>query len=462
MKKMATIHKIAIRLKDAFEALGYDIDMPRLETLSTLILRSMTGRSRVFHDYEHIFDVAGASGPHETIAALYHDVVYYQVDRGFPPVTRRLLEPFMFDEHGCVRLRTEVPQEECGFWMCLKIFGLNAGQEVSVLQGLNEFLSAVICTQQISSFVSKKDLVKIIACIEVTIPFRKPTSPYPSVVHSLLARIQETGNAFGIRFTAQDLDQIGISAVTISNNDLESFALNDPGEFLSHTWRLLPESNITLQFPEQHTIRDYRLAIQKMYGFFRYLNPSTVFHCYKDFPSEIKYQKMQRAATVNIHMAVKYLEVILVATSVLEAIAHVTGGDLPMAMMMGDVGNKKIKAHRMEDFLPSEKIRLPATHNKTLMKLFMAGRNKDSQFDTRHSPLAAYLYPRLSLMDFETAIFDLSLMFENRMTPNHFLATFPQEIITHITHACAQISITRAERLKTLAKELKSKGRKAG
>jgi len=41
----------------------------------------MIGPWRFFHNPEHIFDVGGNKDAIEVIAALFHDIVYVQVDR---------------------------------------------------------------------------------------------------------------------------------------------------------------------------------------------------------------------------------------------------------------------------------------------------------------------------------------------------------------------------------------------
>ena len=51
----------------------------------------MTSQARHFHDVDHVLDISSDLGPIQTLAALFHDVVYYQVDGGFLPMQFKIL-----------------------------------------------------------------------------------------------------------------------------------------------------------------------------------------------------------------------------------------------------------------------------------------------------------------------------------------------------------------------------------
>lgn len=56
-----------------------------IEERTFLIYGAMTSSSRHYHDLSHIFVVAKHLPALGKIAAIYHDIIYYHVDGGFPP-----------------------------------------------------------------------------------------------------------------------------------------------------------------------------------------------------------------------------------------------------------------------------------------------------------------------------------------------------------------------------------------
>ena len=69
-------------LVSSIEQLGGRVDLPKLEQIAELIIQTMRGPWRYFHTSEHIFEVGGSVDPIEVLAALFHDLVYVQVDQG--------------------------------------------------------------------------------------------------------------------------------------------------------------------------------------------------------------------------------------------------------------------------------------------------------------------------------------------------------------------------------------------
>ena len=98
-----------------------------------------------------------------------------------------------------------------------------------------------------------------------------------------------------------EIDSMLVRAVIFSNQDVETFSLDDPAGFLDITFRLLPESNADLRKQGVYTIRQYRVGLQNMERFMRILNPDHVFNQYKGFPDEKTYRVMVRQARKNLH-----------------------------------------------------------------------------------------------------------------------------------------------------------------
>jgi hypothetical protein len=64
----------------ATEQLQVEVPPPQLSKIAKLIVKTMTGSWRYFHSTDHIFAVGGTTDAIEVLAALFHDIVYVQID----------------------------------------------------------------------------------------------------------------------------------------------------------------------------------------------------------------------------------------------------------------------------------------------------------------------------------------------------------------------------------------------
>jgi len=69
----------------ALGQLGVSLSEDQLAELTQLIGSTVTGQGRLFHNTEHILRLAEGEDPISTLAALFHDSVYIQVDWGLTP-----------------------------------------------------------------------------------------------------------------------------------------------------------------------------------------------------------------------------------------------------------------------------------------------------------------------------------------------------------------------------------------
>ena len=76
---------------------GY-ADQNQLIKISDLIIQTMTGPWRSFHTPNHIFEVGAGGDAIEVIAALFHDLVYVQVDQGISVNIIRYISPYIKEE----------------------------------------------------------------------------------------------------------------------------------------------------------------------------------------------------------------------------------------------------------------------------------------------------------------------------------------------------------------------------
>ena len=139
---LAAINRLIQLFADAFAQLGHPIDMPRAEQLAMLVQRSMDHRRRVYHSSQHLFAMVLGMNARQTLATLFHDLVYYQLDGGFPTLLDHELRRVARVDNGQLSLRL-IDRNDWQLRLCAEVFGFAGGQTLSPYAGQNEFLSAV-------------------------------------------------------------------------------------------------------------------------------------------------------------------------------------------------------------------------------------------------------------------------------------------------------------------------------
>lgn len=382
--------------------LQVEVSKTKLEQIAELIVQPMTGPWRYFHTPDHIFEVGGSTDPIEVLAALFHDLVYVQVDQSvnfnlayYISGLIKEIKPLKGGgkEHLKIRDRSEIGQDDI-FDIVLSVFGFTPGQELSPFAGQNEFLSALVAAKALQEFIPRKILVQICACIEATIPFQMPGADGLTASDRLYKRIQETNHQFNLQFTEEEVLNTVKRAVRMANRDVEGFATPSAASFLDNTWNLLPETNHNLINSSTYTVQEYRISLQKMEGFMNFLKPESVFRKFAGEPDEETYNDLVNRSRRNIEVARLYLGAKLVTIAFIEAISLRVGLDIPLSTMMGELPEKGTSsAKKLEDFLPN--LDDHAYHPKneletTVLNLLEKGRTKSSAYDIKHSPLATF------------------------------------------------------------------------
>src|SRR6185436_7208889 len=236
----------------------------QLELWMLGIHHAMTGRSRNFHQLDHVLDVGRGLQPTQVIAALYHDVVYFQVDQGFTPAVQQKIKDVVAMKDNRFYATSEPGVGKAR--LVREIFDFAPGQELNVFGGLNEFLSAVVAIHDLGAFLSDIQVAAVAACIRATIPFQgldASGKTFPMRIASTLERIA----------TREKWDcppamiySMVRQAVEVGNADVANFGDNDLSVFLDNTWKLLPEANPSLHSRGAYTIKSYRSSLQKMEG----------------------------------------------------------------------------------------------------------------------------------------------------------------------------------------------------
>ncbi|MDJ0704301.1 MAG: hypothetical protein QNJ46_13535 [Leptolyngbyaceae cyanobacterium MO_188.B28] len=414
----------------AMQQLQVDVAPQTLKQISGLIVQCMTAPGRYFHSLQHSFDVANGGDAIEAIAALFHDLVYVQIDGGVNALLDDRLQPFVQQVRGRLQLRdaAEMPKDP-GFELVITLFDVQPGQHLALEQ--NEFLSALVAVQWLRPILGWAELAQIVACIEATIPFRppSPTGLLPS--DQLYHKLSLVNHQFNLGLTQAEIVQAIQRAVRLINRDVANFADPEAAIFLSYTWRLLPELNPCLRGCSTYSIREYRHALEKTTSFMHFLDPGLIFRQFHDEPSSQHYQDMLNRAHKNLSVACLYLNVKLLAIGILEALSIQLGDTIPPVKL----GGIEIPAASHESVWQGRLPQLDAPYlakdaiEQEVMELLEIGRAQDSNFDIKKSPLAAFLVRYLGFCAVEDCLGQAKTFFQGSLPAEEFLAETDQTLI---------------------------------
>lgn len=453
---IATINRFITLLNGAFDALSARVPVSEVERLAMLIHQSMDQGRRTYHISTHVFDMCEGMNPRQVLATLFHDVVYYQLDGGFPRLAHRLLMRSIRVEQQVLMIRAIAEEDKC-LALCAGVFGFRPGEILPLYGGMNEFLSAVVAVRLLEPHLPLAELLAIVACIEATIPFRGVDANGKGPYLRLAERLQQANQALGIGVSDTDIDRMVVDAVVMANKDVSSFSEPDPGTFLSTTWLLIEESNAPMAAVGIYSIQDYRAALGRMEKFLSTLNPDHVFHQYQRTPDDKAFADLRAATRRNLEFATNYLGAKIVSISVVEALALLTGGNCPISMFLGDIRSAYGKPDRAEDFLPA--VPDGAKLDAQLVRVLEHGRSRESSSDLTASPLTAFIYRYLGHEGTLRALQSAKRMFVNEITPDVFLAGLHPDMVRALIHACARIALSREMPLRELERTLAAPAR---
>jgi hypothetical protein len=436
----ASIHRVIESFSQAMAALGHQVPPLSIERWGIAVHHCLSSRARDFHTHQHVLDIVRDADPLEILAALYHDTVYVQVDLGVAEPFTAHLQPLLRKENAACRILPDAAQDPVAADV-LAVFGRSPDDLLTPFTGLNELASALVAAKELEGVLTRTEQLAVAACIEASIPFR----------NEIGATLERRLSALGIG--AQDAYHMVRRAVRLSNKDVGNFADPDPGRFLDNTWKLLPETNPSLRIVSTYTVRDYRLALQKMEGFLSQLPAERVFHVWDGEPAaEVHAQRVQ-AARINIDLAVRYLRCKLYGIAMVEAFAMESGGDAPLELFMGGIpkpGGPRMR--RIEQFLPQ----LPQVSgvDPALLTLLQDGRATASFFDLTTSPLASFLISTLGEASVMAGFVQARDWWAEKSTAREFLSLQPRATTTALAEAATHIADTRAAALRELMRQI--------
>jgi hypothetical protein len=418
--------KCTERLMWACASLQATVEPSELALIADLIVQPMTGPWRFFHTPQHIFKVGGTEDPIEVLAALFHDLVYVQVDCSINFQLSYYITAYTKEVKGQLLIRepADLPADLM-FEIVASVFGFVPGEVLQPFAGQNEFLSALVAVKVLERFLQPEDLIQIVAGIEATIPFRSTSEDGLTVSDRLFKRLQVTRDKFNLCLSDSELSEAVKKAVRVSNRDVTSFAHPNPAHFLANTWNLLPETNHNL-INCSYTVRDYRIALQKMEGFMNFLRPDVIFRQYRGEPSDRIFQLWDSAARRNLEIAKLYLGSKLVAIAFIEALSSTIGPDVPLVIMMGNMPNGNCDNPRLENYIPvvANAYQPQNDLEREVMNLLEKGRAKSAKYDLEHSPLATFMVKSMGFEEIRCQCNRAKAFFKEELTAEDFIGEF--------------------------------------
>jgi len=429
----------------ATNKLNVTIETRDLLKIADLIVQTMTGPWRYFHTPDHIFEVGGSTNAIEVLAALFHDLVYVQVDQSVHFNLTYYISPLIRESNEQLYIRDgEDLSSDLMFDLVTAIFGFVPGQQLSPFAGQNEFLSALVCAKVLQPFLEISTIAQIVTCIEATIPFRHEKDGL-SPSERLFQRLQAANDRFSLGLSPAAQEDTVRSAVRMANRDVGSFANPVSARFLDNTWSLLPETNHNLKNPSSYTVNDFRVALQKMEGFMNFLRPEIVFQEFRGEPNPETYQVMLDRAGRNIEIARLYLGSKLFTMALLEALSRRFGRNIPLSTLMGELNPLGLSIEKLEDFLPDIPNRYPLASDfeREVFELLYKGRFSSSAYDIKNSPLTTFIVKMMGFERIQTLVGAAKEFFNEQRSPEAFLELCDPEVVEAIVQALARLFDSR-------------------
>lgn len=451
-RNTSLINHYANQLRTAVIELGGSISEVDLERVSIFLVRAMGSELRNYHRPEHPLDVSKFQPPIARIGGLFHDLVYVQVDPHWKVFLGDLLTPMIPAENFTLNVKDCLSQtNEMWLKACVTVFGFEQEEKLQPLSGLNEFLSAIVMTKIMEPYLSAKNLIKVISCIEATIPFRRVDASGNSPSKRLKARLLKASNEFNLALTEEDINQAAVDCRNIVENDLSGFRSERLGFFLSDSWNVLSENHATLR-NTFFLVSDYRKAVFGLIGFFLMLDPENMF--WNDVtPLSDKSHLYAERARYNLKNGAEYMKAFFLSVSLIEAIAQETGGDAPYELFVG--AKKSSREHtppEIGQFLPIEESpKFKSAEEEDVYRVLKNGRIVRAKFDRKECPLGAFLYHHLQQANLFEVFFQYAVSFhKNEMKGREFVQKFPPELAQLVLVAISKLAPNRSQKILSL------------
>lgn len=406
-------------------------------TVAKLVYDSMTTDGRVYHCMQHVFDISqNMKDPIMILSALFHDVIYYSIDKKFADDQAKPLEGVLNPDSQQLTLAATIEDPLVG--MVVRLYGFTPGAELKM--GANEFLSGMIGVRILSKWLGVLHLMEIATCIEATIPFRPVTDGETPMdrLYDRLALVCPDQSEEWLVATVR-------KAAATANCDLCSFDSKDRDFFLDSSWRLLPEARFIL-LSEDCPLIEYLNELHALEGRSKFLKSAVprIFQSFRQVPSAEEMEEKQRMTHENLDIMCEYAKVRLLQTMVLVEFADVMGEDpqaLPLrTCLLMDVPQVSEG--------PSDSL---TSMEQEIRNWLVCGRQACFSWDPAISPLGAFLFDTLGTKGISEAI----EIGKNQKPGSHELLKYlPKSIVCTVASRLGAVFTDRAERFLQVPEKL--------
>jgi hypothetical protein len=441
-------------IEPAFKSLRSPITPEQIDSMVSLVTSSMLGAGRFFHTPDHVVHVGEGGDALSAIAALFHDLVYFQVDQGVNLTVAGHLASFVQERDGDLYLRDEGFEHSPFVVGTLGIFDFQPGDLLPLGAGRNEFLSALTAASLLEGSLTIGQYLQVAACIEATIPFRSPNQSGETRAEVLFGRLKGCNAELKAGLSPEETEAAIARAVRMANQDLSDFGGDDSRAFLKNTWDLVPEMNPLLRNPESSTLTSYRQALEQMERFFTDLDPRDVFQRFGAEPSPSAWAKLVRNAHGRVKEASLYFRLKLTSLAVLEAIAGTLGKNLGLGVLMGELSHFGSPEERIHKCLPPVQARgNPKDAMEVALLGLLDGVDQDSSRGAaaglNQSPLTAYMVRSVGLKFLLLQWEKTPAYFNGAIDTGEFLSVFPLEFVGNVSDAFSAFLKRRAQHIRT-------------
>lgn len=364
--------------------------------LAKIIFESMNTQGRLYHGIQHVFDISKTmQEPIVILAALFHDVIYFSIDKALTAEQQQLLDVVLNPEKTQQPTLADVIEDPVAMKV-VDLFNFTPGDELKKC-GSNEFLSTIVGVRALSKWLSDRELIQLAACIEATVPFR-PFVDDKSPTDRLYDRLQQV-------YPEQDqewyIDTVH-KAVKTASCDLGSFDTPDLDYFLDSSWKLLPEARPVL-LDENCPLIEFQNELKALEGRTKFLlgSVSNIFPYFQNSPSMEEIRRKEELAESNLLMAHQYSQVRLLQVMVLVDFFELMGED-PNTMPLRPI--LQLDAPRRSSGMggatraavsPASSPFVLTTEEQQIRHWLVDGRRTCFPWDPAKAPFAAYLFDSL-------------------------------------------------------------------
>ena len=456
-KDKSVIDNYCTQIFEAFEELKVKVPITKVESIAIEVVRAMGSEMRDYHKPEHSLDVSKVNSPIASLAAIFHDCIYIQVDPSWKTNFYSYLGNFIptvelnLDANDVFKTENSEIRKAI-----LVLFGMESNSDLRLNKGLNELLSAIVMEHFLSPILTVKDVLSVAACIEATIPFRNVDADGNTSADRLKKRLNKAAQILNESFSEQEQINIIDWCREIVANDLASFASHRLNTFISNTWNVMNENNAALRNMYFY-ISEYRKAVNNVIPFLQSLDPNQMFWNSPEFDLDYRTRVMVENAKRNLQLGIDYLKTVGLSLSILEAIAIETGGDLPYEALVGPL--RRSREHMplsVGAFLPARESRSFNEDEKAVFLILKNGRETRARFDRKDFPLGAYLYQHFKI-EVIHSLWGVANEFHNgKINPKSFLEAIPNTERIEIFEALVKVASIRSANIFSLLKSIEA------